>query len=104
MQDESSDILERLKHPELEEARRKERKGNTRFLWLRNILNLVFILLSIATMVSIGWYWNEPFTPMWCFFLGFVAVIIKMFEAFLRMPYLSKQKGIKQHARHHSQE
>ena len=97
MEDPSTDILERLKHPE-NETKRKKSQNN---LLIRNALNLVFIILALITMGCIGYYfYTEGETPMWCYFLGIVAVIVKMCESMLRMPWLNKSEGIRTHRRH----
>lgn len=88
MQDERPDILERLAHPELEAERARNFNKETRLLKVRNILNLIFILLAFITMVSIGWYLTQDAIPSWCYLLGIIAVIVKMCEAALRMPSL----------------
>ncbi len=87
MQNEENDILERLKHPELEGQRRRP----DRMLFLRNILNAVFILLAVIAMVGIGLSWKSENSPAWGYAVGIVAVLIKMIEALLRMPGLLKK-------------
>ena len=76
-----SDILERLAHPEREQERRKM----SRMLYIRNMLNSVFILLSVIAMIGIGLSWGDV-TPSWCLIIALIAVIVKMAEAALRMP------------------
>ena len=88
MYNNDSDILERLAHPEREHKHPKR----SRLLIVRNILNLLFIITALAAMICIGWHFNEPETPMWCYAIGIVAVIIKMCEAMLRMPGLIKPR------------
>ena len=88
MYNNDSDILERLAHPEREHARKKM----SRILLIRNILNILFMLTALATMICIGLHFNEPETPLWCYVLGIVAVIIKMCEALLRMPGITKPR------------
>lgn len=44
-----NDILERLRHPELEAERRRP----SRNLYLRNVLNSVFILVAVVAMAGI---------------------------------------------------
>ena len=70
--DHSEDILERLRHPE----RDHQRKRMSRNLFIRNILNSVFILVAVESMI---WYG-----------VGLFAVLIKMVEVVLRMPGLKK--------------
>lgn len=84
MYNNDSDILERLAHPENEHKPHKR----SRIMKIRNILNLLFIITALVAMICIGWHFNEPETPGWCYAIGIVAVIIKMCEAMLRMPGL----------------
>ncbi len=81
-----SDILERLAHPEREQERRKM----SRMLYIRNVLNSVFILLSVIAMIGIGLSWGDV-TPSWCFIIALIAVIVKMAEAALRMPSMLRK-------------
>lgn len=76
-----SDILERLKHPEREAERRKV----SRSLYLRNVLNSIFILLALVAMLGIGLHWGSP-APTWCYVVALIAVLVKIAEAALRMP------------------
>ena len=80
-QDEQPDILERLRHPEREAERRKDQK----LLFLRNVLNSVFILLAVIAMVGIVLCESSEGLMKW-YILVFVAVIVKMVEVALRMP------------------
>ena len=81
-----SDILERLAHPEREQERRKM----SRMLYIRNMLNSVFILLSVIAMIGIGLSWGDV-TPSWCLIIALIAVIVKMAEAALRMPSMLRK-------------
>ena len=81
-----SDILERLAHPE----REKERRKMSRMLYIRNVLNSVFILLSVIAMIGIGLSWGDV-TPSWCLIIALIAVIVKMAEAALRMPSMLRK-------------
>ena len=81
-----SDILERLAHPEREQERRKM----SRMLYIRNVLNSVFILLSVIAMIGIGLSWGDV-TPSWCLIIALIAVIVKMAEAALRMPSMLRK-------------
>lgn len=81
-----SDILERLAHPEREQERRKM----SRMLYIRNVLNSVFILLSVIAMIGIGLSWGDV-TPSWCLTIALIAVIVKMAEAALRMPSMLRK-------------
>lgn len=84
-----SDILERLKHPEQEAERRKV----SRSLYLRNVLNSIFILLALVAMVGIGLNWGS-IAPTWCYVVALIAVLVKIAEAALRMPsMLQKPRG-----------
>ncbi len=82
---ENNDILERLKHPEREAERRRDKT-----LLLRNILNGIFMLMAAIAMGGLIVTWNDAEQPLWCFVLGLLAVIVKMLEAVLRMPGLLK--------------
>ena len=84
-QHDENDILERLRHPEREAERRKMSKN----LFLRNILNSVFILIAIIAMVGIVFSDKMGNIYIW-YGLGLFAVIIKMVEVMLRMPGLKK--------------
>ncbi|MDO4930751.1 MAG: hypothetical protein Q4E59_06430 [Bacteroidales bacterium] len=81
------DILERLKHPE-QEAQRHQTDRN---LFVRNILNSVFMLMAAVAMIGIVVTWTKGTPSTWCYMLGMLAVIIKMIEAMLRMPNLLKR-------------
>lgn len=79
------DILERLKHPEQEKERRKMSKN----LFIRNMLNSLFILMAIIAMIGILVTDKGSNLTAW-YGLGVFAVIIKMVEVMLRMPGLKK--------------
>ena len=81
-----SDILERLAHPEREQERRKM----SRMLYIRNVLNSVFILLSVIAMIGIGLSWGDV-TPSWCLIIALIAVIVQMAAAALRMPSMLRK-------------
>ena len=81
-----SDILERLAHPEREQERRKM----SRMLYIRNVLNSIFIILAVIAMIGIGLSWGDV-TPSWCLIIALIAVIIKMAEAALRMPSMLRK-------------
>ncbi len=80
--DERPDILERLKHPEREEASRTRRDKT---FVIRNVLNIVFIVLAVAAIIGVlvtpagdglmVWYGTALF-----------AVLVKMVEVVFRMP------------------
>ena len=82
---EENDILERLKHPEREPERRKM----TRNLFIRNVLNSVFILMALVAMVGLLIVKQQPYL-MWCYWLGLFTVIVKMAEVSLRLTGMKK--------------
>ena len=82
---EENDILERLKHPEREPERRKM----TRNLFIRNVLNSVFILMALVAMVGLLVVKQQPYL-MWCYWLGLFAVVVKMVEVTLRLSGMKK--------------
>lgn len=83
-QHDDRDILERLRHPERETERRKM----SRNLFLRNILNSLFILLAVVAMGGILLADTKNMMP-W-YIVGLFAVIVKMVEVMLRMPGIKK--------------
>ncbi len=85
--DQESDILERLAHPEREHERRRP----DRLFFIRNIFNGIFILLAAVAMVGIVVTRLKGWNTDWCYALGLVAVLVKMGEALLRMPSLLKK-------------
>ena len=74
------EILHRLQHPEEETEQRKM----SRNLYLRNILNTLFVAM-IGIVVS-----DKGRGLMVWYGVGLFAVIIKMIEAVLRMPGMKK--------------
>lgn len=82
-QQDKPDILERLRHPEREQERRKM----SRNLFIRNILNVVFTL--IALVVIVGICVDRGHVQLWCT-VGLIAVVIKMVEVMMRMPGIKK--------------
>lgn len=80
--DHDNDILERLKHPEQEAERRKTNRN----LFLRNILNSIFILLAIVAMVGIVLTDATDGGLIKWYGVGLFAVVVKMVEVVLRMP------------------
>lgn len=77
---ENNDILERLRHPK----RTKElRRQITRNLFIRNILNSIFILIALIAMIGI--LIDKAHLMIW-YAIGLFSVIIKMVEVMLRMP------------------
>lgn len=87
MTDSENDILERLRHPEREQLRRRKSDN----LFLRNILNGVFMLMAATTIVGLLVTWQSPTQPVWCYVLGLLAVVVKMVEALLRMPGMKQE-------------
>lgn len=83
----SNDILERLKHPEQEESRRKMDRN----LYVRNILNTLFILMAIVAMVGIVLTDKGGNLMAW-YGLGLFAVVVKMVEVVLRMPGVKRNR------------
>lgn len=81
-----NDILERLRHPERERERRKV----SRNLFIRNILNCIFILLAIVAMVGIVATGRGGDIMKW-YALGLFAVVVKMAEVLMRMPGMKKR-------------
>ena len=79
--DNDKDILERLKHPEQEADKRKISKN----LFVRNILNSLFILLAIIAMIGITVADKEGGYLMMWYGIGLFAVVVKMIEVMLRM-------------------
>ncbi len=79
------EILHRLQHPEEETEQRKM----SRNLYLRNILNTLFIILSLVAMIGIVVSDKGRGLMVW-YGVGLFAVIIKMIEAVLRMPGMKK--------------
>lgn len=82
MNTEDTDILERLKHPEREAGRRKM----SRNLYVRNVLNSIFILLALVAMVGVLVADSQGGIPSWCMIVALIAVMIKICESAMRMP------------------
>ena len=61
----------------------------SRNLYLRNILNTLFIILSLVAMIGIVVSDKGRGLMVW-YGVGLFAVIIKMIEAVLRMPGMKK--------------
>ncbi len=77
------DILEQLRQSR--QAQRKRRM--THNLFLRNILNSIFIIVALVAMIGI--LVDNTRTMLW-YSVGLFAVIIKMVEVVLRMPGIKK--------------
>lgn len=69
----------------------EQKRKMTRNFFLRNVLNALFIVLSIIAMVGIAWTMNEPVVPQWCYVVGVVAVLIKMVEAMMRITQTTRK-------------
>lgn len=80
----TSDWLERLKLPERKEPKRRR---ITRNLFIRNILNALFIIVALVAMIGI--IVAKEHVMVW-YSVGLFAVIIKMVEVMLRMPGIKK--------------
>ena len=61
----------------------KERPRNLR---LRNWLNIIFMVLAVATIL-IFFFYNEPNRRVVIFAVGSAAVIVKMAEVMIRITY-----------------
>ena len=77
-------VLERLRDPQLQQEERRQKAKN---LFLRNILNSIFILVALAAMIGI--LVDNNHIMIW-YGVGLFAVLIKMVEVLLRMPGLRK--------------
>lgn len=78
-----SDILEQLRHPE----QRRQKQQMSRNLFIRNILNVLFIIVALVAMVGI--LVSKEHIMVW-YVVGLFAVMIKMVEVMLRMPGFKK--------------
>lgn len=87
----SDDILERLRHPE----REAERRRPDRLFLVRNVLNVVFIIVALVAMVGIAYNMLSGSAvrggAMVWYAVGLFAVLIKMVEVMLRMPAMTKR-------------
>ena len=68
-------------------SQRKNRLRNMNHLLIRNILNVVFILMAIIAMAGI---WLYPEYTNQFYILCLIAVCIKMVEVMFRMPGMKK--------------
>ena len=78
-----SDILEQIRHPE----QRRQKQQMSRNLFIRNILNVLFIIVALVAMVGI--LVSKEHIMVW-YVVGLFAVMIKMVEVMLRMPGFKK--------------
>jgi len=85
---EEQDFLDRLNAPTDQQAYEidSERKGR-RELFLRNILNSIFMLMAVIAMAGIGYAMYKESQQIYTISIGIglAAVLIKMVEATLRM-------------------
>ncbi len=77
------DLLNKLR--ERKQLQRRQRM--TRNLFIRNILNALFMLVALIAMLGI--VMNKEKAMVW-YAVGLFAVIIKMVEVMLRMPGIKK--------------
>ena len=61
-------------------------KDRSRYLRLRNWLNIIFMVLAVATIL-IFFFYNEPNRRVVIFAVGSAAVIVKMAEVMIRITY-----------------
>lgn len=102
---EEQEFLDRLNAPEEQQAalsatEQKERK----ILFIRNILNCVFMLLAVVAMAGIGYALYKDSQQFYTISIGvgLTAVLIKMIEATMRMSnMLQKPQGPKRRKRAH---
>ena len=69
-----------------ERQRLAEAEKAYKLLRLRNMLNIVFMLLAIVAMIGIGLGMMQEGTSNWGYVVGIIAVLVKFAEAMLRMP------------------
>ena len=69
-----------------ERQRMAEAERARKMLHLRNILNIVFMVLAIVAMVGIGISIKQEEPSNWGYAVGIVAVLVKFAEAMFRMP------------------
>lgn len=95
---EEQDFLERLNNPQREAEHDKTAEKERRLLFLRNLLNGIFILMACVAMGLIAYSWFRP-TPtlrLYGIGIGIAAVLVKMVEATMRMTtMLQKPKGLR---------
>ena len=77
------DILEQLRQSRQAQHQRRM----THNLFLRNILNSIFIIVALIAMIGI--LVDSTHSMLW-YSVGLFAVIIKMVEVVLRMPGIKK--------------
>lgn len=77
------DILEQLR----QSRHAQQKRRMTHNLFLRNILNSIFIIVALVAMIGI--LVDNTRAMLW-YSVGLFAVIIKMVEVVLRMPGIKK--------------
>lgn len=82
LSDKDRELLERIRPESL-----RQPAGKSRNLFVRNILNVVFIIIAIAAMVGLM---VDNGHPMTWYALGLFAVLVKMVEVVMRMPGLKR--------------
>ena len=75
-----------------ERERLDEGKTDDNRLFLRNILNSIFIILAILAMVGVLIFKSGTLWLSVSYGVGIVAVLVKMVEVMLRMPGMKKQE------------
>lgn len=98
---EEARFLEKLHNGEDQQEKMKDRRAQRLFI-VRNTLNALFIILALAAMVGIGYYWysGNVTVRLWSIGIGIIAVLLKMVEATLRMSsMLQKPKSTSKHKR-----
>lgn len=92
-QDTASTAIEQI----IAERREKlsARQAEKPFLFLRNILNGVFILLAILAMIGIAVFKNGTTEMTISYYIGIVAVLVKFAEVVLRMPAFRNNSFLK---------
>ncbi len=75
-----------------ERERLDEGKTDDNRLFLRNILNSIFIILAILAMIGVLIFNSGTLWLSISYGVGIVAVLVKMVEVMLRMPGMKKQE------------
>lgn len=82
---------EPLSEAEIARRRREEARAH-RILVVRNWLNIVFILLSIAAIVGVLYFDKTDKRIAYAYGTAVLAIVIKMFEALFRLPGIGRSK------------
>lgn len=101
---EDARFLDRVKEGD-DGKEQQEDKREQRLFIVRNTLNCLFILLALAAMCGIGYYWYSGNTDirLYSFGIGITAVLLKMVEATLRMTsMIRKPNSLNTHRRKRS--